>query len=100
MKGEKKMGGKWALKEMPFFKSKNGRAKKKKRALDGRQPKQLKIVLHFLKNCKKRTKKCKKRSKPPLKKMGTPKKKGGKMGAKKTLSKKKKGNAHFFGIDF
>ena len=48
---------------------------KKKRARDGRQQKNLKIVLHLLNNYKTRSKNCKKRSKSPFKKKGAQKKK-------------------------
>ena len=108
-KGEKK---KWApdgrIKKAPI--KKKWACSKKKWALDGRQPKKLKIILHLFKNFKKSMKKVQKKVKTALqKKMGAPKKKmGGKMGAKKSAhfffngrsQKKKKGNAHFFGIDF
>ena len=64
--GKKKWAKKWALKNRPFLK--NGRTQKKKWALDGRQQKNIKIVLHLLKNCKKRSKKLQKKVKSPIKK--------------------------------
>ena len=80
MKGEKK---KWApdgrIKKAPIKKKWACSKKKKKRARDGRQQKNLKIVLHLLNNCKKRSKNCKKRSKSPFKKKWAHQKK--KMGA-------------------
>ena len=83
------MGAWWALKKTPIFK-KMGALKKKKWALDGRQPKKLKIVLLFLKSFKKSTKKVQKKVKTALQKKWAHQKKkmGGKMGAKKS--------AHFF----
>ena len=109
-KGEKNKMGAWWAHEKSAHQKKMGLHKKKKWALDGRQPKKLKIILRLFKNFKKSMKKVQKKVKTALqKKMGAPKKKNGRKNGREKKrpfffngrsQKKKKGNAHFFGIDF
>ena len=92
----------------PIFKKMGAPKKKKKWAPDGRQHKNLKIVLHLLKYCKKRSKNCKKRSKSPIKKKWAhqKKKKNGRKNGReekrpfffngRSQKKKKNGQSPFF----
>ena len=66
------------MKKAPIKKKWACSKKKKKWALDGRQPKKLKIILRLFKNFKKSMKKVQKKVKTALqKKMGAPKRKNG-----------------------